>query len=148
MASFSQHIQEFEQFGTYTYKFDGSGNLIFNSSSSDFSQVYVAFPLQNVAVNVGRVNSMYTSEFEEFVPLTGSSVPVGDALGLQQQVDLLQQENTTLKTQLDGVIAISGADQLATKQVILELRKSLGQGRVDGDFSETFPYTPIRKASV
>ena len=40
------------------------------------------------------------------------------------------------------------ADQMASKQVILQLRKTVGQGRVDSDFSDTFPYTPISKPKI
>lgn len=152
MADFSKEIHEFQQNGTYTYKYDGVGNLIFNSSSADFSQVYVAFPLVNIVFNDKKVDNFYNPEFEEFIPTTSSLAPVVDTDVLQQQMSLLQQENNTLKTQLDTVVAMnessgSAADQMATKQVILELRKSLGQGRVDSDFSETFPYTALRKVA-
>lgn len=152
MADFSQEIHDFQQYGAYTYKFDEVGNLIFNSSSVDFSQVYVSFPLKNVILNNLKVENFYNPEFEEFIPSTSSISPVVDTDILQQQLNALQQENDTLKNQLDAVIAqneTSGslADQMATKQVILELRKSLGQGRVDSDFSEDFPYTALRKVA-
>lgn len=97
---------------------------------------------------------MYVVDFQEFIPQTStpitSSVLIAD---LQQQIDVIQQENDTLKTQLDGVISqsdssSSAADKLAVKQVILQLRKAVGQGRVDSDFSDTFPYTPIIKPTT
>jgi hypothetical protein len=89
-------------------------------------------------------------DFQEFIPTTKSIAIVENVDSLQQQLDSVQQENVILKTQLDSIIAqsetsSSAADQLAVKQVVLELRKSLGQGRVNSDFSETFPYTAIRK---
>jgi hypothetical protein len=152
MADFSKEIHEFQQNGTYTYKYDGVGNLIFNSSSTDFSQVYVAFPLTNIVFNDKKIDNFYNPEFEEFIPTTSSITSIVDTDVLQQQMNVLQQENETLKTQLDDVVAMnqasgSVADQMATKQVILELRKSLNQGRVNSDFSETFPYTPFRKGA-
>lgn len=152
MAHFSQDIHNFRQYGTYAYKFDEVGNMTFNSSSSDFSQVYVAFPLVNVVLNNPKVNSFYNPDFEEFIPSTSSLAPVQDTEVLEQQLAELQAENDNLKTQLDSVIAqgsdsTSAVDSMATKQVILELRKTLGQGRVDSDFSEEFPYTPFRKVT-
>jgi len=153
MADFQQEISNFQQYGTYTYKFDGSGNLIFNSSSADFSQVYLALPLLNVVYNKSKIETFYKPNFEEFIPAPSPSVPAESVDDLQNQLTVLQQENAALQDQLDTLIAqsesnTSTADVLATKQVILELRKTLGQGRVDSDFSDTFPYTPIRKSTT
>jgi hypothetical protein len=152
MADFSTDIQQFQQNGTYTYKFDDVGNLIFNSSSADFSQVYLSLPLNNVMYNNGKIEAFYTADFEEFIPTTGSAPVTSSVDDLNSQVSTLQQENVALQTQLDDVIAqstgeASGPNQTAIKQVILELRKAVGQGRVDSDFADTFPYTPIKKAA-
>lgn len=153
MADFSQDIYNFRQYGTYAYKFDQAGNLNFNSSSSDFSQVYVSFPLTNIVLNDAKIGGFYNVEFEEFVPSTGSVDVAASADDLQIQLDTIAAENEDLKTQLDTYIAQAQSDTSsaasieATKQVILELRKALGQGRVDSDFSDTFPYTPFRKVT-
>ena len=153
MTDFSQDIQNFQRYGNYTYKFDESGNLIFNSSSADFSQVYCAFPLQNVVYDSAKIKTLYSTTFEEFIPQPTVESAQVNIDNLQQQMDTVQQENDTLKVQLDSVIAQNEnvgttADILAAKQVILELRKTVGQGRVDSDFSDTFPYTPIRKETT
>ena len=55
MPNFAQDIQNFQRYGTYTYKFDNVGNMTFISSSEDFSQVYLAFPLQNIFYNKSRI---------------------------------------------------------------------------------------------
>lgn len=149
MSDFSQNIQNFQRYGVYTYKFDSVGNMTFDSSSANFNQVYLAFPLQNVIYNPAKIKMMYNTDFEEFIPVAVVET-AQNVNNLQQQLDVIQEENITLKTQLDSVISQnetigSAADQMATKQVILELRKAVGQGRVDTDFSDTFPYTPIRK---
>ena len=152
MADFSTNIHEFQKNGTYEYKFDPIGNLYFNSASADFSQVYLSLPLTNVVYNNSKIEQFYDPEFREFIPNTGSIELTSNMEALQQQLSVIQQENIGLKTQLDNVIAQSsatldgsGPNQLAIKQVILELRKTLGQGRVDSDFSDTFPYTKIIK---
>ncbi len=154
MSDFSQDIQNFQRYGTYTYKFDSVGNMTFNSSSTNFNQVYLAFPLSNVRYNNSKIQTMYNIDFEEFIPTTSSiTTSTENVDNLQQQLDVIQQENVTLKTQLDSVIAQneqsgSSATDLAIKQVVLELRKALGQGRVDSDFSTDFPYTPIVKETT
>lgn len=153
MSDFSTDIKNFQQSGVYNYEFDSHGNLNFNSSSTDFSQVYLAFPLVNVKYNNDKLSSFYNLSFEEFIPTTASIEITASINNLQEQLDVVQQENISLKTQLDSFIAASSdnsgsVDQMAVKQVILELRKALGQGRVDSDFSDTFPYTPIRKPTT
>lgn len=149
MSDFSQEIHNFQRYGTYEYKFDSVGNLTFNSSSADFSQVFVAFPLLNVFYNNNKIKSFFNVQFEEFVPQIVTS-SVDTTVALQEQLQNIQQENITLKTQLDTLVTQneesgSAADQMAIKQVIFELRKALGEGRVESDFSDTFPYTAIRK---
>jgi hypothetical protein len=154
MSDFSQEIQNFQRYGNYTYNFDSVGNMTFNSSSNNFNQVYVALPLSNVRYNNSKIRTMYNTDFEEFIPTTSSLNTTTQSIdNIQQQLDVIQQENITLKTQLDSVIAIneqsgSVAEDQATEQVILELRKALGQGRVDSDFSTDFPYTPIVKPTT
>ncbi len=150
---FAKDIENFQRYGTYAYEFDPMGNLIFNSSSTDFSQVYLSVPIKNVVYNSVKLDAFYDPNFVEFAPTTSSTENTSSIGELQQQIDVIQQENITLKTQLDSLIAESessgsSANTLATKQVILELRKSLGQGRVESDFSDTFPYTPIKKATA
>lgn len=148
MADFSGDIQNFQRYGIYVYKFDNVDNLTFNSSSTDFSQVYLSVPLQNIVYNNDKIKSFYNPNFVEFVPPPTTKVVNIDEI--QQQAIALEEENSALKTKLEGLTnqldaSSQPADILATKQVILELRKSLGQGRVDSDFSDTFPYAPIRK---
>lgn len=150
MADFDQNISNFQRYGTYKYEFDPVGNQIFNSASADFSQVYLSLPLQNVVYNNARIEQFYDPDFTEFLPSTASAEMTSSMEALQQQMSMIQQENDALKSQLDAVVQQSAADasgpnQTSIKQVILELRKSLGQGRVDSDFSDAFPYTPIIK---
>jgi len=150
MADFSTNILEFQQNGTYEYKFDAVGNLYFNSSSADFSQVYLKLPLTNVVYNNSKIEKFYDPEFREFVANTTPIITTVNMDELQNQMVAIQNENDSLKAKLDSLISkeesnSSSADKQATRQVILELRKTLGQGRVDSDFSDTFPYTKIIK---
>jgi hypothetical protein len=152
MSDFSQEIHNFQRFGVYTYKFDNVGNLTFNSSSSDFSQVYLALPLLNIFYDNNKIETFFNVQFEEFIPQTTTS-SIDTTIVLQEQLQNIQQENITLKSQLDSLMiqndeSGSVAEQMAVKQVIFELRKALGEGRVESDFSDTFPYTSIRKPNA
>jgi hypothetical protein len=147
--NFSKDIENFERYGTYVYKFDAIGNLTFDSSSLDFSRVYLALPLKNPVYNNSKIEAFYDPTFTEFIPAPETIEVSND---VQKQVNVLEEENATLKSQLETLTSQSesddsAADRLATKQVILELRKSLGEGRVDSDFSEDFPYAPIGKTA-
>jgi len=155
MSDFSKEINNFQKYGTYVYKFDNVGNITFDSSSIKFNQVYIAFPLRNIIYGDSKINTIYNTEFEEFIPQIIESTVVDNVAesNIQTKLDIVQEENTTLKAQLDSIISISEstsseADKMAVKEVILELRKTIGQGRVDSDFSESFPYTPIRKDNI
>jgi hypothetical protein len=148
MSDFSVNIDTFIKYGTYEYKFDSSGNLIFNSSSNDFSQNFLSFPLSNFSYNKSKIETFYDVKFKEFIPVLTSS-PINNE-EIQQKLDAAIEENKTLSEKLDTLISQSDsntteAEKMATKQVILELRKQLGQGRTDSDFSEDFPYTPVIK---
>lgn len=149
MSDFSKNIQDFTRYGTYTYKFDATGNLSFDSGSSDFSRVYLAFPLRNVVYNTNKIEAFYDIEFEEFGT---STAPVNSNIDEESQIQVnnLEEENASLKTQLEILTtqidnSDNAANAMAIKRVIIELRSALGQGRVDSDFSDEFPYSPIAK---
>ena len=149
-VKFSQDITNFQRYGTYTYKSDEVGNAVFNSSSTDFSQVYFALSLPNFLYDETKLVSFYDPTFTEFIPQTDTASV--DVFQIQGDLDAERQKNQELTQQLEAVIALnestpSVSDKEASKQVILELRKMLGQGRVDSDFSEDFPYTPVQKES-
>ena len=149
---FSKDIDNFEKFGTYTYEFDEAGNVIANSQSNKFSQTYLAFTLGNFNYNKGKVESFYDPEFVEFIPTsqveqqqTEEEIQV-----MQENLDAEKVKNEQLTQQLTDLIeqtesSDSVAEEMATKQVILELRKALREGDVESDFSKDFPYTSIEK---
>ena len=43
---FDKQISDFQKYGTFTYEFDEVGNLIFDSTSDDFAEVYLSLPIQ------------------------------------------------------------------------------------------------------
>jgi len=148
MADFSTNIAQFRKDGIYEYEFDTNGNLYFNSSSTDFSQVYLSLPLINVVYNNAKIEKFYDPNFLEFIPTIVTTASVVNVNDLQTQIGVIQQENLTLKSQLDSLIDehetnSNASDSQVVKQIILELRIALGQGRVAANFSNAFPYAPL-----
>src|ERR1035437_690508 len=134
MTDFSQDIAQFQKGGNYIYKFDSAGNLYFNSSSEDFSQVYLSLPLTNVVYNNSKIEKFYDPNFLEFTPTIITTASLANIDDLQSQLVVVQQENVTLKSHLDNLIAenettSNSSDSQAVKQIILELRIAIGQGR-------------------
>lgn len=147
---FSKQITDFERYGTYVYKYDSVGNVIFNSASNYFSEVYLALPLFNFVYNNSKINEFYDPNFVEFIPTDTELTSSVDVSQIKFELESEKYKNEELTQRLSSLISISetntsDVDIKAAKQVILELRKSLGQGRVDSDFSEDFPYTPVKK---
>ena len=151
-TKFDKSIADFQRYGTFTYKYDEIGNVIFNSSSNEFAEVYLAFPLPNYEYDDAKILGFYDATFTEFIPTTTETTVSPEMELLQSEIESIQSANAELVKQLDTLIAQNestptAAERQATKQVILELRKTLGEGRVDSDFSEEFPYSPLRKPS-
>jgi hypothetical protein len=154
MSDFSIQTDNFVKYGTYEYKFDEAGNISLNSASSDFNRNYVAIPLQDFHYNTNKILTYYDVDFTEFIPNITSSISQSSTPDqLQTQLDTLINMNQSLTEQLNFAIETANqntttAQQNAVQQVIIELRKQLGQGRVDSDFSTDFPYTPIIKPTI
>lgn len=154
MTDFSVEIDQFVKYGTYEYRFDEAGNIPLNPSSPDFNRNYVSVPLQNFNFRANKIMSYYDVNLTEFVPTTPEEqVSVSVSKEFQDELDNLKAENQSLTEQLNTVIEsssddMSAAERDAVKEVIIELRKKLGEGRVGSDFSEDFPYTAIIKSNT
>jgi len=146
MNNFNVDIENYKRYGTYNYNFDGVGNLTFNNASSNFNQNYIAFPLNNIIYNKSKIESIYDVNFNEFIVQSQitSSVSTEELI---YKINMVENENQSLRNELNNIINSSDLDinSLAIKQVIIELRISLGEGKIESDFSNTFPYTAIRK---
>jgi hypothetical protein len=149
---FSKDIDNFEKYGTYTYEFDEAGNIVANSQSDKFSQVYLAFSLENINYNEGKIKSFYDENFVEFIPLSQEEreQTEEEIREIQENLEAEIVKNEQLTEQLNDLIEKTESNEpmantMATKQVIIELRRALGEGDVESDFSDEFPYTPIKR---
>ena len=144
---FKEDIERYNKFGSFDYNFDNSGNVVLSFTGKEFSNHYLSIPLSNIGLIDGKVSEFYNLEFEEFVEENKQDNSViakeeiqSENLALKQEIsDLLQSITKNEET---------NATDLSIKQVIIELRKNLGEGSVESDFSSTFPYTAIKKEKV
>lgn len=156
MNDFTKEIQEYKTSGNYVYSPDKNGNYIFINDSNVFTKTYISLPLINLSYNTSKIISFSDVNFNEYTTGSiktydsGSTVIIED---VQSELDFYKQKSENLQQQIDSYITQSNmyteteADILAVKQVILNLRKLNGEGRVDSDFSDTFPYTAIKKTT-
>lgn len=143
----SEYINKFKKDGEYTYLPDKYDNFIFDSNYKSYNNKYLSVYLNDTNYKEDVINRLYNTSFEEFVVEEDTAEDMNE---LVNQLTNLEQENNSLKEELNNLILLVEdnsveSNRIATKDVILELRKMLGQGRVDSDFSEDFPYMPIRK---
>lgn len=149
MVDFEQDITNFRRQGIYNYQFDVAGNEILNPSASAYQQIFFAIPLSNANYDQTRILSYYDPTFTEFVrPVTSSVEVVVSTQELQDQLLLAQDQNQVLTAQLSELITANeqvsspATDQLI-KDTIIGLRVSLGQGKLESDFTSEFPYFPL-----
>jgi hypothetical protein len=145
MGDFSQQISTFVNYGTYDYRLDEVGNVILNPSSSTFQNHYVAFNLRDFIYNPSKISSFYDVNFTEFVPQSTSSVVPPVTPDPEELAAAL--ENAQLSAQLDQLISqneqvSNTAITQAVKDIIIDLRIQLGEGKSESDFEEEFPYNP------
>lgn len=147
MAHFSKDISNFQKFGTYSYRLDEVGNEILNPSSSIFQENYFSFPLMDLNYDKSKVLSFYDPNFTEFVkPEVTESISISEDIELEIQT--LKTENSVLQSQLNELIAQSEmtsdvATEQLVKNIIINLRVNLGQGKIEADFNTEFPYLPL-----
>jgi hypothetical protein len=102
------------------------------------------FPLRDPVYNKEKILAFYNPNFTEFVASTTSSVDAS-TLEMQQEIQSITQENEELQTKLDELLSVlppdsTLSDQKAIKDIIVDLRIKLGQGKSESDFSTEFPY--------
>ena len=147
---FSIQINAFVQTGSYNYQIDDGGNLFVNPSSAKFNQHYIAIPITNVSYNSNTINQFYPIAFSEFISTSDVSTSNTASISeLQSQLADALTINQTLTQTLDSTISLqesnsNSADMVANKQVIVSLRILLGQGKSPTNFSDTFPYLPLK----
>lgn len=141
MKSFDKELNQFLIDGTFNNNLDDVGNINLSIDPIDINQRYIKFGLQNYLYNNEQIAMLYDVEIKEFsIPTTVVSVTKpGDT------TSQLAQENESLRNQLNAIIAADNQNSAsavidASKDVIINLRIKLNEGKTSDDFSDAFPY--------
>lgn len=143
-------VQKFKDFGTFSNNFDQYGNdqMVYSVSQSfDGKYNYVSVPLLDLQYNENSIIDTNTVEFTELqTPQTKQTQDVNQIL--TQYNNLLEENRLLNQTVNDLVVKYENNDDkqviAALKTTIINLRIQLGQGNVPSDFSDSFPFLPIK----
>jgi hypothetical protein len=144
MNSFESDINTFLVQGTFTNNLDEVGNVNLFTEPVDANQRYVAVSLLNYIYDNEKIISLYDVTINEFSVPTAITASAGETTN-QDTITQLTSENLSLKDQLNAVLIASAANSTnaevaAAKNVIINLRIQLGEGKLESDFSDVFPY--------
>lgn len=140
MKSFEKELNKFLLDGTFENNFDDAGNINLFTEPVDVNQEYISYSLQNWVYKNDQIESLYDVNISEFtIPTENVSVLVDN------NVSQLTQENNSLKEQLNAIIDATNQNSSsalidASKDVIVQLRIQLKEGKAISDFSDVFPY--------
>jgi hypothetical protein len=147
MNSFDAEINTFLVEGTFTNNLDNVGNINLFTEPVVANQRYVAVPILNYVYKNDQIESLYDVTITEF-EIPSKSLNNNTLISNKETIDQLSSENASLKDQLNAVIAAStpqftDADVSAAKDIIIQLRIQLGEGKFVSDFSDEFPYLKL-----
>lgn len=141
MKSFDKEINQFLIDGTFNNNLDDAGNINLSIDPIDVNQQYIEFGLQNYLYKNDQIAMLYDVEIKEFAIPT----PIVTVSNIDSTTSQLIQENEILRNQLNAVIAADNQNSAsavidASKDVIINLRIKLNEGKTTDDFSDSFPY--------
>lgn len=141
MKSFDAELKQFSIDGIFNNNLDDAGNINLSIDPFDVNQKYIEFGLQNYLYNNEQIKTLYDVEIKEFA-LPRSTIVLNTT---DTTVTQLTQENESLRNQLNAVIAADNQNSAsavvdASKDVIINLRIKLNEGKSSDDFSDAFPY--------
>ena len=130
---------------TYEYSFNSVGNLFFKTDSDVFNQSFLKIPVTNFEYDTKKIGELYNLKFEEFSETTA-------VIEKDPVISTLERNVEELKSKLDAATNSSDMDRLsseilASKDLIIQLRISSGEGSSSDDFSDEFPYFPKKDSS-
>lgn len=141
MKSFDTELKQFSIDGIFNNNLDDAGNINLNTDPIEINQRYIEFGLKNYLYNNEQIKLLYDVDIKEFAKPT-SSIVINTT---DTTVSQLTQENESLRNQLNAVIAADNQNSAsavvdASKDVIINLRIKLNEGKTSDDFSDAFPY--------
>jgi hypothetical protein len=143
MKSFIPEINQFLLTGEFTNNLDNFGNINIFSVPNNINEEYVSFRLLNNLYDNKKIKELYDVSMEEIATPTVSELIETESN--KDTISRLNIEVAALNDQLNAVINSSKIkttddDVAAAKNLIIQLRIQLGEGKVESDFSSQFPY--------
>ena len=146
LNKFNKEISGFRN-GTleYEYSFNSVGNLFFKRSSEVFNQSFLKIPVENFEYDVRKIGELYSLKFEEF----SESPPETDRNSVVSELERTVEElRLKLKVESDDSVQDRlTSEVLASKDLIIQMRISAGEGRFPEEFSDEFPYFSKKDSS-
>jgi predicted nuclease with TOPRIM domain len=139
----SKNILDFKNsIEQYKYSFNSVGNLFFKKNSDVFNERFLKLDVSNLEYHTSRLFEIYNIDFEEFTTNT-SYDREQEFQKLENTIQELRQKIESSQSTVN-VDSIKNSENLANKDVIIQLRIDMNQGKNESDFSNLFPYLPIK----
>lgn len=144
-----QSLQTFKDSGVFSNNIDSFGNfqLVFNNDkTTDGTYYYSNIDLKTLEYNIDKIVDTNSTQFNELQTL--ETAPTQDIAVVLQKYNEQLAENRILNETVNNLIEKyeNNDDKqviAAMKTEIIDLRISLGQGKVPSDFSDNFPFLPL-----
>jgi hypothetical protein len=146
ISKFNREITDFRN-GVllYEYSFNPVGNLFFKSENGDFNQSFLKIPVDNFEYDVKKIGELYNLKFEEFSEATAVVTKDPNISSLERTVEELENKLAAASNSSD--VDKLSSEILASKDLIIQLRISAGEGSSADDFYDEFPYFPKKDSS-
>ena len=144
-----QSLQTFKDTGVFSNNIDAFGNfqLVFNNNkTTDGTYYYSNIDLKTLEYDNNKIVDTNSTQFNELQTL--ETVPTQDIAVVLQKYNEQLAENRILNETVNSLVEKyeNNDDKqviAAMKTEIIDLRISLGQGKVPSDFSDDFPFLPL-----
>lgn len=147
----NSQIEEVMLSGSISSKYDENGNLMISSNETELSSSVISVNLYSPRFSSDYISKISDTNFSEFFSTSNSTEGTSSNLSsesnplYQNQLEVnkeLQSKINELELKLNDPEKIS--DQLTIKDTIIQLRIQNGEGTVESDFHDEFPYTAIQ----
>ena len=147
MNQITSSVNSFLTENQFENNFDGYGNIVLAVSASFDNQTYIAMSLMQYEYDASVIESLYDTTIAA-ATIENKQEIFAVNQNLQNSYESAIAENVALKESLNNLVASVDAspipaEALAQKDLIINLRIQLGQGKVPADFSPQFPYQAL-----
>lgn len=134
----------------YLYNFNSAGNLFFKEDPDKLNEAFLKVNVRNSEYDYNKLSKFYNLSFEEF-----SSQPPTSSDNVKTENDYKLQVSQ-LKSQISASSASDANESVyrlkselkASRDIIVGLRISAGEGSTDEDFSDEFPFYPKKGVTI